>query len=112
MSHSNHGSSSSRWQSPTLNDDHSCKPILPPQPLLPHSVSLSTSQQDLAAACQPVVKEEESCSEESREQRPGPKIKLSLREFALRKKQREEEMTKNVQETQSLAGVDLPFGKK
>ena len=60
------------------------------------------------------MKEEESHSEESREQPshpPAPKVKMSLRDFALRKKkQREEEMTKNVQDTPSLPGVDLSFG--
>jgi uncharacterized protein len=110
MSDSNHGHSPSRQQFPTLNDDHSFKPILPPQPLLPDSESLSTSQQDPAAACQPAVKEEESRSEESQEQPPShppaPKVKLSLRDFVLRKKkQREEEMTKNVQDTQLSAAL-------
>jgi hypothetical protein len=56
-------------------------------------------------------------SEESRGQQPShlpaPKVKMSLRDFALRKKkQREEEMTKNVQDTPSSTGVDLPFGRR
>ena len=118
MSDSNRERSPARQQSPTLNDVHSSKSLTsfsPPQPLLPRSASPSTSQHTPAAAYQPAVKEEESRSEESREQPshpPAPKVKMSLRDFALRKKkQREEEMTKNVQDTPSSAGVDLPFGK-
>ena len=118
-SDSNRGRSPARRQSPTLNDVHSSKAstsFRPPQLLLPDSVSLSTSQHNPAAAYQPVVKEEESHSEESREQQPlhppAPKVKMSLRDFALRKKkQREEEMTKNVQDTPLSAAVDLSFGK-
>ena len=117
MSDSNRGRSPARLRSPTLNDDHSSKPSisLPPlQPLLLDSVSLSTSQHNPAAAYQPAVKEEELRTEDSREQPshpPAPKVKMSLRDFALRKKkQREEEMTKNVQDTPSSAGVDLQFG--
>ena len=115
MSDSNRGRSPARRQLPTHNL-HSSKPStsFPPQSLLPDSVSLSTSQHHPAAAHQPAVKEEESRSEESREQQPShppaPKVKMSLRDFALRKKkQREEEMTKNVQDTPSSAGVDLLF---
>ena len=125
--------SPSRWQSPTPNGVHASKastspppappapspPPPPPQPLPPDSVPPSTSQHNPTAAYQPAVKEEESRSERSEEPReqqpsqpPAPKIKMSLRDFALRKKkQREEEMTKNVQDTPSSAGVDLPFGR-
>ena len=58
------------------------------------------------------MKEEEARLEESREQQPShspaPKVKI-LRDFVLRKKkQREEEMTKN---TPLSAGMDLPFGR-
>jgi hypothetical protein len=119
MSDSNGGRSPARRQSPTLNDVHSSKLSMPfplPQPLLLDSASLSTSQHNPAAAY-PTVKEEDSCSEDSREQQPShppaPKVKMSLRDFALRKKkQREEEMSKNVQDTPSSAGVDFPFGRR
>ena len=91
-------------QSPTLIDVHSSKPTtsISPQQPLPDSLSLSTSQHNPAAVYQPAVEEEESCSKESQEQQPlhphAPKVNMSLRDFALRKKkQREEEMTKNVQ---------------
>jgi hypothetical protein len=44
---------------------------------------------------------------------PAPKVKMSLRDFALRKKKQwEEEMTKNVQDTPSSTGVDLPFSRR
>ena len=119
MSDSNRGRSPARRQSHTLNDDHSSRPSMsfpPLQPLLPDSVPLSTSQHNPVAAYQPAVKEEELHTEESREQQPShppaPKVKMSLRDFALRKKkQREEEMTKNVQDTPSSAGVDLPLAR-
>ena len=119
MTDSNRGRSPARRQSPTLNDVHSSKPSTPfplPQPLLPDSVSPSTSQHNPATAY-PTVKEEESRSEESREEQPShppaPKVKMSLRDFALRKKkQREEEMTKNAQDTPSSAGVDLPLDRR
>ena len=118
MSGSNRGHSPARRQSLTLNDVHSLKPStpFPSQPLLPDPVSLSTSQHNPATAYHPAVKEEESRSEEAREQQPphppAPKVKMSLRDFALRKKkQREEEMTKNVQETPTSAGGDLSFGR-
>jgi hypothetical protein len=119
MSDSNRECSPACRQSPTLNDVHSSNSSTsfpPPQPLLSDSVSLSTSQHCLTAPCQPAVKEEESRPEESREQPshpPAPKVKMSLRDFALRKKkQREEEMTKNVQDTPSSTGVDLSFGRR
>ena len=116
MSNSNHRCSPACQQSPTLNDVHSSNPStsFPPQPFLPDLVSLSTSQHSLIAAYQP-VKEEELRSEGSREQQPlhppAPKVKMSLCDFALRKKQREEEMMMNIQDTPSLVGVDLPFGR-
>jgi hypothetical protein len=117
MSDSDRGRSPARRQSSTLIDVHSSKPstpVSPPQPPLPDLVSLSTSQHNPAAVHQPAVKEEESHSEESRVQQPShppaPKVKMSLRDFALRKKkQREEEMTKNVHGTPSAAGVNLSF---
>jgi hypothetical protein len=76
--------------------------------------SLSTSQHNPAAVDQPAMKEEESHSEEFREQLPShppaPKVKMTLHDFALRKKkQREEETTKNVHDTPSAAGVNLSF---
>ena len=114
MNDSNCGLSPACRQSPTPKDVHPSKPStsFPPPPLLLNSVSLSTNP---TAAYQPAVKEEELHSDESREQSshpPVPKVKMSLRDFALRKKkQREEEMTKNVQDTLSSAGVDLPFGR-
>ena len=76
--------------------------------------SLSTSQHNPAAVDQPAMKEEESHSKESREQQPShppaQKVKMSLCDFTSRKKkQREEEMTKNVHGTPSAAGVNLSF---
>lgn len=118
MRDSNCGCSLARRQPPTLNDVHSSKPstpLPPPRPLSPDSVSLSTSQHNLAAVYQPAMKEEEPHSEEAHEQQPShppaPKVTMSLRDFALRKKkQREKEMTKNVQDTPSSSGVDMSFG--
>lgn len=67
---------------------------------------------------QPVAKEEELRSDVSQEQHepscpPPPKVKMSLRDFALRKKkQREEEgMTKSVQDTSSSGDANLSFIK-
>jgi hypothetical protein len=65
MSDSNRELSPARRQSPTLTDVHSSNPSTffpPPQPLLPDSVSLSTSQHSSTAPCQPEVKEEKSRS--------------------------------------------------
>jgi hypothetical protein len=56
------------------------------------------------------LKEEESGTREQPLHPPAPKVKTSLRDFTLRKnKQR---MTKNVQDTPSSAGVDLPLGRE
>ena len=99
MSDLNRGRSPARRQSPTLIDVHSSKSTtsISPQPPLPDSVSLSTSQHNPAAVYQPAVKEEES-QEQQPLHPPAPKVKMTLRDFALRKKtQREEEITKNVQ---------------
>ena len=101
MSDLNRGLSPPCQQSPTLKDVHPSKPFtpFPPQPFLLDSVSPSTAS-DPTAAYQPAVKEEESGSDESREQQsphpPAPKVKMSLRDFVLRKKKQREEMTKNV----------------
>ena len=100
-------------QSPTLNDVPSSEPTSSPlsQPPVPDLVSLPTSQHNPTAQYQPALKEEEL---EARKQQqplhpPAPKVKMSLRDFALRKKkQREEEMTKSVQDTPSSGGVNLP----
>ena len=95
-------------QSPTINDVTSSEP----PPLLPNSVSVSTSQHNSTAQSQPALKEEESRPQEPSHP-PAPKVKMSLRDFALRKKRQreEEEMTKNVQDTPSSGGVNLPFVK-
>jgi hypothetical protein len=55
-------------------------------------------------------KESEPQEQQQPSQHPAPKVKMSLRDFALRKKkQREEEVTKSVQDTPSSGGVNLTF---
>ena len=113
MSDLNRGRSPVRRQPPTLVDVHSSEPStsISPQPPLPDSVPLS-SQHDPAALHQPTVKEEKEETREKPSHPPPPKVKMSLRDFALRKKkQREEEMTKHVQDIPSSAGVNMSFGK-
>jgi len=81
-------------------------------PLLPDPIS-SAPQHSTTEYQQVVKQEEESRSESSLEQPLHllPKVKMSLRDFALRKKQRgEQEMTKSVQD--SLSSVKSPLIRK
>ena len=78
-----------------------------PLPLLPNLVSLSPSQSQY----QPALNEEGSRPRERQpSDPPAPKVKMSLRDFALRKKKlrEEEEMTKSVKNTPSAGEVNLP----
>ena len=103
VSQSNHGSLA-RLESAPSNDVRSCEPLSSssPQPLLPESISLWTPQHDPTAKYQSVVKEEPSDEQKELSSPPAPKVKMSLRDFALRKKkQRAEEMSKNIQDTPS-----------
>ena len=107
----NHGASLTQPESSPAPNEVPLYEPLPTSPavlclLLPDPIS--SAPQHLTAGYQQVVKE--SCSESSLEQPLHllPKVKMSLRDFVLRKKKQmeEQEMTRSVQD--SLSSVDLP----
>lgn len=106
-------------QSSSLDELPLCEPSstsLPlSQSLLPDPATSSSSQPNPIAQYQQVAGEEESRLESSPEHQPphpppAPKVKMSLRDFALRKKkQREEQKITESAPDSSSSGVDSPF---
>lgn len=103
---SNQVSPPTRLESAPHNSAPSSEPLS--TSLLPQPPTSPSAPRDNLTAEYPTVKEEDSRVEVPRKQQqascpPVPKVKMSLRDFALRKKKQreEEEMTKIVQDTPS-----------